>query len=146
MHKITNLCKFEFNLGRRCCEIIIKERTPLSHEVVCFQMLDFETSKSFSEVSKSNSSKITFFSQKLLQGKVVSHNGLYYQQLPFTRSQVRFYANKYFEQLPVVSTAFKLRGFKIWLITTFSKLKRISRGLYFTGIRDSVWTGLLINT
>ena len=27
----------------------------------------------------------------------VSHNVLYYQPLPFTRYQVMFYANKYFE-------------------------------------------------
>ena len=33
----------------------MKEKTPLSREVGCFQMLDFETSKSNSEVSKSNS-------------------------------------------------------------------------------------------
>ena len=34
----------------------MKEKTPLSHKVVCFhQMLDFETSKSNSELSKSNS-------------------------------------------------------------------------------------------
>ena len=32
-----------------------RKKTPLSHEVVCFQMLDFETSNSKSEVSKSNS-------------------------------------------------------------------------------------------
>ena len=36
---------------------------PWSHEVVCLQMLDFETSNSKSEVSKSNSWKITFFSK-----------------------------------------------------------------------------------
>ena len=41
----------------------MKEKTPLSHEVVCFQMLDFETSNSKSEVSKSNSWKITYFSK-----------------------------------------------------------------------------------
>ena len=34
----------------------------MSHEVVCFQMLDFGTSKSNSEVSNLNSSKITSFS------------------------------------------------------------------------------------
>ena len=44
----------------------MKEKTPLSHEVVCFQMLDFETSKSNSEVSKSNSWKITSFSKTTL--------------------------------------------------------------------------------
>ena len=36
---------------------------PLSHGVVCFQMLDFETSRFKSEVSKSNSRKITSFSK-----------------------------------------------------------------------------------
>ena len=41
----------------------MKEKTPLSDEVVCFQMLDFETSSSKSEVSKSNSWKITSFSK-----------------------------------------------------------------------------------
>ena len=39
----------------------MKEKTPLSHEVVCFQMLDFETSSSKSEVLKSNDRKITSF-------------------------------------------------------------------------------------
>ena len=67
MHKITNLWKFELDwsiIGRRTCEITMKEKTPLSHEVVvCFQMLDFEISKSNSEVSKSNSLKITSFSK-----------------------------------------------------------------------------------
>ena len=51
MHKITNLS----------CEITMKEKIPLSHEVVCFQMLDFETSNSKSEVSNSNSLKFTSF-------------------------------------------------------------------------------------
>ena len=44
----------------------MEEKTPLSHEVVCFQMLDFETSKSKSEVSKSNLWKITSFSKTTL--------------------------------------------------------------------------------
>ena len=37
----------------------------------------------------------------------VSHNVLYHQPLPITRHQERFYANNYFEQLQIVSTAFK---------------------------------------
>ena len=41
---------------------------PLSYEVVCFQTLDFETSKSNFEVSKSNSWKIaSFLKATLLQ-------------------------------------------------------------------------------
>ena len=37
----------------------------------------------------------------------VSHNVLYYQPLPITRHQERFYANNYFQKWPIVSTAFK---------------------------------------
>ena len=44
----------------------MEEKTPLSHEVVCFQMLDFRTSNSKSEVSKSNLWKITSFSKTML--------------------------------------------------------------------------------
>ena len=33
---------------------MFEEKTPLSHKVVCFQMLDFRTSKSNSEVSNLN--------------------------------------------------------------------------------------------
>ena len=36
---------------------------PWSHEVVCLQMHDFETSNSKSEVSKSNSWKVNSFSK-----------------------------------------------------------------------------------
>ena len=45
----------------------MKEKTHLSHEVVCFLMLDFETSNSKLEVSKSNSWKITFSKTTSLQ-------------------------------------------------------------------------------
>ena len=41
----------------------MKEKTPLLHEVVCFLMLNFETSNSKLEVSKSSSWKITSFSK-----------------------------------------------------------------------------------
>ena len=41
----------------------MKEKIPLSYEVVCFQMLDFETSNAKSEVRKSNSWKVTSFSK-----------------------------------------------------------------------------------
>ena len=72
----------------------MKEQTPLSHVIVCFQMLDFETSKSRTEVSKPNSWKITFFFLKncVTSEEAVSHNFVYYQPLPITRYQVRFYA------------------------------------------------------
>ena len=72
----------------------MKEKTPLSHEVVCFHMLDFETSNSKLEVSKSN---YFFLKNYFTSEGVVSHSVLYYQPLPITRNQERFYANNYFE-------------------------------------------------
>ena len=60
MHKIQTYENLS-SVGQPICEIMMKEKTPLSHEVVCFQMLDFETSNYKCEVSKSNSWKITSF-------------------------------------------------------------------------------------
>ena len=65
----------------------MKEKTPLSHEVVCFLMLDFR--------------------DYVTSEGAVSHNVLYHQPLPITCNQERFYDDKYFELLPIVSTAFK---------------------------------------
>ena len=45
MHDITNMLKFELNWSSKLQENN-EGKTPLSLEVVCFQMLDFETSKS----------------------------------------------------------------------------------------------------
>ena len=72
-------------IGLRSCEIKLKEKTPLSHEVVCTNF----------EVSKSNSWKITSFSKTIYVAS--SQNVLYYQQLASTRHQVWFYAGYYFE-------------------------------------------------
>ena len=64
----------------------MKEEKTLSHEVVCF----FEgTSKSNSEVSKSNSNILVenyfFLEHYVYSERVISHNVVYYQQLPITR-------------------------------------------------------------
>ena len=79
----------------------MEKKTPLSHVVVCFQMLDFGTSKSNSEVLKSSSNilvKNYFFLENYLTSEgAVSHNVLYYHQLSITCYQVRFYANNYVE-------------------------------------------------
>ena len=61
-------CENLNSIGRRSCEIIMKEKTPLSHEVVCFQMFDFETSNSKSEVSLLLSQKLYYF-----RGSLFSH-------------------------------------------------------------------------
>ena len=52
MHKITNRWNDLSSIDCRSCEITMKEKTTLSHEVVCFLKLDFETSNSKSEVSE----------------------------------------------------------------------------------------------
>ena len=65
MHKITNLWKFELNRSSKLRDNNKRKKSPLSHGVVCFQMLDFETSNSKSEVSKSNSWEITSFSKTM---------------------------------------------------------------------------------
>ena len=71
------------------------KQKPLSDEIVCFQMLDFVTSNSKSKVSKSNAWKITVYN--VTAEGAVFHIVLYYQPLPITRYQVRFYDNNYFE-------------------------------------------------
>ena len=72
----------------------MKEKTHLSHEGVCFLMLDFETSNSKLEVFKSN----YFFLENYVTSEgAVSHNVLYYQPVPTSCNQERFYDDNYFE-------------------------------------------------
>ena len=69
MRKITNQWKLELNRSSKSRDNNERKKKTLSHEVVCFQMLAFETSNSKSEVLKSNSLKVTSFSKTtLLQG------------------------------------------------------------------------------
>ena len=48
---IKKNCEISSN-GSWSCEVIMKEKTPLSHEAVCFQMLDFENSWKITSYSK----------------------------------------------------------------------------------------------
>ena len=69
-------------------------------------------SKSNSEVSKSNSNILVrnnfFLENDVTAEGAVPHNVLYYQRLPITHyTKNGFYANNYFEPLPIVSSAFK---------------------------------------
>ena len=77
----------------------MEEKTPLSHEVVCFQILDFGTSNSNSEVSKPKSDILVgnyFFLENYVTSEgAVSHNVLYYQQLSIACYQVSVYAKNY---------------------------------------------------
>ena len=76
----------------------MEEKTPLSHEVVCFQMLEFETSRWGLEINSNILVRNYFFLENYVTSEgAVSHNVLYYQQLSIARYQVSFYANNYFE-------------------------------------------------
>ena len=72
----------------------MEEKTPLLHEVVCCQVLDFGTLKSNSN-SKPNSNILVenylFLENSVSSEGAVSHNILYDQQL-----SISFYANNYF--------------------------------------------------
>ena len=75
----------------------MKEKTQSSPEVVCFQTPGFETSKSNFEVSKSFRRKISSFSKAASLQREPFHNVLYFQPLPVSCNQERFYDNKYVE-------------------------------------------------
>ena len=71
----------------------MKEKTPLSHIVVCFQMLDFETSNSNSKVENKFVENYFFLENYDTSEGAISNNVLYFQPLPITRDQERFYVN-----------------------------------------------------
>ena len=82
----------------------MEETTSLSHEVVCFQMIELiDTSESQNQILRPRNQiqifkwKITSFSKTmLLLEEAVSHNSLYYQQLSIARYKISFYAHNYF--------------------------------------------------
>ena len=81
MHKITNLWKFELNWSSKLQDM--EEKTS-SHELQWFQMLEFETLNSKSELSNSNSTILVrnnFFENNITSEGAVSHNVSHYQHL-----------------------------------------------------------------
>ena len=77
----------------------MKEKTPLSHEVVCFQMLGFETSNSKLEVLKKSIRGNLLLSPKLrhFRGSRFSQCFILSTSPHYSLPQVRFYADNYFE-------------------------------------------------
>ena len=123
------------SIGRRSCEIIMKDKTPLSHEVVCFQMLEFETSKSNSEVSKSNSNILVrnnfFLENNVTLEEAVPHNVLLSTSLHWSLTS-KSYGNNYFEQLPIVSSVFNVFFWSAQItVLAVCWLSRPGRAIYF---------------
>ena len=79
------------------------KKAVLSHEVVCFQMLDFRCliSRPHAWGLEINSiillRNISFLKNLVISEGAISHNVLYYQQLAVAHYKVNFYANTYFE-------------------------------------------------
>ena len=75
----------------------MKEKATLLHEVVCFQMLDFETSQFKSEVSKSNRGKLLLSRElRYFRGSRFSQCLILATALHYSL-QESFYAKSYFE-------------------------------------------------
>ena len=106
IHKITNLWKFEFNWSSNLRDNNERIKKKPCHMKWCFQMLDFGTSTSNSEVSKSNSWKVTSFSKTTLLHRE-PFDTICYTINSIAYYQVSLYANNYFEYLPIVFYAFK---------------------------------------
>ena len=81
MHKITNLWKFELNRSSKLQDNNERKSTLVTQ--ICVRLdgwlRDF------------------FLENYITPDGAISHNVLYYQPLPITRHQDRFYANNYFE-------------------------------------------------
>ena len=89
MQKIPSLSEFELNWSLRLREKYERKKHPghtIEKEVVCFQLLDFRTSKSISEVKKSylNILVENYFLLKnhITSVGAISHNVLYYSSSP----------------------------------------------------------------
>ena len=109
MHKITNLLKFELDWSSELWDNYERKKTPLSPEVVCFQMLDFETSikiNSKLEFSKPNSWKITSRKLHHFRGSHFSHCFILPTSPQLVTKQV-FMLITILSNYQYVSTAFK---------------------------------------
>ena len=104
--------KWEENLslnGLRRCQIIMEEKNTLVTPSCVLSDAWFWDFKFKTWGLKIKFVENDFFHENCVTSEgAVSHNVLYCQPLPITHHQVRFYANNYFELLPIVSTAFTL--------------------------------------
>ena len=110
MHKITNLWKFELNWSLKLRHNNESKSTLVRRSCVLSDAW-FRDPQNLILRSRNQTWENNFFLEKYVTSEgAVSHNVLHYQPLPITLYQVRFYANNYFESLPIVSTAFIKRA------------------------------------
>ena len=90
LYKITNLWKFELSWSSKLRENNGKKKN-LVAQVLCFQMLAFETQLRYRIQIKYFSEKLLFLKNYVTNSEgAVSHNVLYYQQLSIARYQRGF--------------------------------------------------------
>ena len=102
------------SIGHRICKRIMKEKTPMLHYFVCFQMHHKRLQPKSFLIWVRN---YFFLKNYSTSEGAFSHNVLYYQQLSIARYQVTFYANNYFELLLMVSVS--LNEYLDWLSQHF---------------------------
>ena len=116
MHKITNLWKFELDWSLELLDKWKKKNIFVTRSCVLSDGWFRDLKFLIWGLEIKFVANYFFLENYATSEGAVSHNVLYYQPLPITRYQVRFYANNYFEQLPIVSTAFMwvLRHCMVW--------------------------------
>ena len=106
MHKITNLWKFELIRSSKLRDINERKRHHCHTKLHAFWSL-ISRPQILNLRSRNQIRGKLLLSRKLRHYVAHSHNVLYHPCLPITRNQERFYDDKDFEKLPIVSTAFK---------------------------------------
>ena len=109
MHEIINLWKFELNRSSKLRDNNARKKHPCHTKLCAFRCLisrpQILNLRSQNQIRRKLllSRKLRYFrGSRFSQCFILSTSS-------YTRYLVRFYANNYFEQLPIVSTAFKLK-------------------------------------
>ena len=97
MHKITNLWKFELNRPSKLRDNNERKKHPCHTKLCAFRCLIGRPQILVWGLEIKLVENYIFLENYTALEGAVSHNVLYYQQLPITRYQVRFYAYNYFE-------------------------------------------------
>ena len=136
MHKITNLWKFELNRSSKLRDNNERKKHPCHTKLCVFRWLISRPHQVLNLRSRNQIHGKLLLSRKLWQFRGSRFSQcLYHQPLPITCHQERFYANNYFEKLPIVSTALKLNGWAVNWPEAFSS----TTGLFMMFIKGITW-------